>query len=136
MAGTAYVAGTLIQGLLILNYPNTYDYQTWHGTLLFYAVLAFALIINTYVGRLLPQIESMMLFFHVLGFLAILITIVYLAPHQPAKEVFTNFLNLGGWKTDGLSFFVGLVTAMDAFPGLDAADHIGNIPLPREFEAC
>ena len=131
-----------MQGLLILNYPN-YDYQRWHGTLLFYAVLAFALFINTYLGRLLPQIESMMLLFHVLGFFGILIPLVYLAPHQPANEVFTTFLNTGDWSSNGLSFFVGLITAMDSFPGgheikhcktllineylgLDAADHIGK----------
>ena len=125
MAGTAYVAGTLVQGLLILNRPD-YDYQRWHGTLLFYAVVAFSLFINTYLGRLLPQIESMMLFFHILGFFGILIPLVYLAPHQSAKEVFTTFYNGGDWSTNGLSFFVGLVTAMDAFPGLDAADHIGT----------
>ena len=106
----------MIQGLLILNYPG-YDYQRWHGTLLFYAVMAFALFVNTYLGRLLPQIESIMLLFHILGFFGILIPLVYLAPHQPASEVFSTFLNLGNWDTTTLSFFVGLVTAMDSFPG-------------------
>lgn len=125
VAGTAYVAGTLVQGLLILNHPS-YDYQRWHGTLLFYAVVALSLFINTYLGRLLPQIESLMLFFHILGFFGILIPLVYLAPHRPAKEVFTTFYNGGDWSTSGLSFFIGLVTAMDAFPGVDAADHIGK----------
>lgn len=62
VAACAFVAGTLIQGLLILSYPD-YEYQRWHGTLLFYAVLGFALFVNTYLGRVLPQIESMMLFF-------------------------------------------------------------------------
>ncbi len=65
-----------------------------------------------------------MLFFHILGFFGILIPLVYLAPHQSAKEVFGTFYNGGDWSTSGLSFFVGLVTAMDAFLGLDAADHI------------
>ncbi|KAL2043899.1 hypothetical protein N7G274_003419 [Stereocaulon virgatum] len=125
VAGTAYVSGTLIQGLLILNYPN-YGYQRWHGTMLFYAALAFALFVNTFLGRLLPRIESGMLFFHILGFFGLIIPLVYLAPHRPASEVFGNFLNLGDFKTSGLSFFVGLVTAMDAFPGLDAADHIAE----------
>ncbi|KAM0800484.1 amino acid transporter-like protein [Usnea florida] len=125
VAGVAYIAGTLVQGLLILNYPS-YDYQRWHGTLLFYAVLAFALFVNTYLGRHLPQIESMMLLFHILGFFGILIPLVYLAPHQPANEVFTNFLNKGDWSTTALSFFVGLISATNSFPGLDAADHIAE----------
>ena len=116
VAGVAYISGTLVQGILILNYPS-YDYQRWHGTLLFYAVLAFALFINTYLGRLLPRIESMMLLFHILGFFGILIPLVYLSPHQPANEVFTNFLNMGDWSTTALSFFVGLISATNSFPG-------------------
>lgn len=116
MAATAYVSGTLVQGLLILNYPN-YDFQRWHGTLLFYAALAFALFINTFFNRLLPAIESLMLLFHILGFFGLLIPLVHLSPHQPAKEVFTHFLNLGEWSTQGLSFFVGLITVAGSFPG-------------------
>ena len=143
VAADAYIAGTLVQGLFILNYPG-YEYQRWHGTLLFYAVLAFALFINTYLGRLLPQIETMMLLFHILGFFGILIPLVTLAPHQPATEVFTNFLNMGDWSTQTLSFFVGLISATNAIfgkfeaksssflmltnecVGIDAADHIGK----------
>lgn len=116
LVATTYVSGTLVQGLLILNYPD-YDYQRWHGTLLVYAVLAFALFINTYMGRLLPKIESLILLFHILGFLGLLIPLVYLSPHQPTKEVFTHFLNLGGWSTTGLSFFVGLITSSGSFAG-------------------
>ena len=116
VAGTAYVTGTLVQGLLILNYPG-YDYKRWHGTLLFYAALAIALFINTYLGRILPQIEITMFLFHILGFFGVLIPLVYLAPHQPASEVFTTFLNLGDWSTTTLAFFVGLISAMDSFPG-------------------
>ena len=110
------MTGTQIQGLLVLNYPS-YDYQRWHGTLLFYAVLSLALFVNTYLGRLLPQIESMMLLIHILGFFGILIPLVYLSPHQSAKFVFTDFLNLGGWSSKPLSFFIGLITALDSFPG-------------------
>lgn len=106
----------MIQGLLVLNHPS-YDFQRWHGTLLFYAVLGFALLLNTFCGWLLPQIETLMLLFHILGFFAILTPLVYLAPHQSASEVFTRFQNLGGWSTDGLSFFVGIITCASAFPG-------------------
>ncbi|KAF4630595.1 hypothetical protein G7Y89_g7543 [Cudoniella acicularis] len=125
VAGIGFVSGTMIQGLLILNYPE-YIAQQWHATLLFYAVLSIALFINTYLGRVLPQIESLMLFFHIMGFCGILIPILYLAPHQDAMGVFTTFMNLGGWKTNFLSICVGLLTAMEAFPGLDAADHIAE----------
>ena len=116
MAATAYVTGTLVQGLIILNYPD-YDFQRWHGTLLFYAALAFALFINTALSRVLPAIEILMLMFHLGGFLALLIPLIHLSPHQSGKEVFTHFLNLGGWSTQGLSFFVGVITVANSFPG-------------------
>ena len=115
-AGAAYVSGTLVQGLLILNYPK-YGYQRWHGTLLFYAFTVLALFVNTYLGRLLPRIEPMMLLVHVLGFFAILIPLVYFSPHQRADFVFQEFLNLGGWSGKPLSFFVGLITALNCFLG-------------------
>lgn len=116
VAATTYITGALIQALLTLNNP-TYNYQRWHGTLLFYAILALALFVNTYLGRMLPRIESMMFFFHILGWFVVLIPLVYLAPHRSAKEVFTTFLNEGEWSTSTLAFFVGLATPMTAFPG-------------------
>lgn len=115
-AAAAYVAGTLVQGLLVLNYPS-YNYQRWHGALLLYAVVFLALFVNTYLGRFLPQIEAMMLLFHILGFFGILIPLVYLSPHQRAEFVLTDFLNLGDWNSKVLAFFVGLISAMNSFPG-------------------
>jgi choline transport protein len=116
VANTCFICGTLIQGLIILN-DEEYNPQRWHGTLLFWAVLAFGLIINTWLGRLLPRVESLMLFLYVFGFFAVLIPVVYLAPHKSAKEVFTTFQNLGEWNTMTLSFFVGFITTMGSFIG-------------------
>ena len=86
-----------------------------HGSLLFYAVLAFSLISNTCFARL-PQIENLILLFHILGSLDIIISLVYLAPHQLAREAFTDFLNLGNWSIKALSFFFGLISATSPFP--------------------
>lgn len=116
MASGAFLGGTLIQGLLILNY-DSYNPQRWHGTLLFYAVLAVSLLVNTYLARMLPTIESTILVLHILGFFGILITLVYFAPHQSPGDVFANFQFSSGWDSDGLSFLVGLTTSMFAFIG-------------------
>ena len=109
-----------------MNYPDTYTPTNWQGTLLFYAIIALALFINTYLARVLPQIEALILLIHLLGFLCVLIPLVYLAPHSSASEVFQSFNNGGGWPADGLSFFIGTVTPMFAFIGIDAASHIGK----------
>lgn len=94
--------------------------------MLYYAALSISLFINTYLGRLLPQIESAALFLHVLGFLAIVITLLYLGDHQPASFVFTTFLNEGGWSSTGLAALIGSVSITNAFCGLDGVDHIGE----------
>ena len=114
LASGAFLGGTSIQGLLVLNYPS-YDFQQWHGTLLYYAIVAMALFVKTYLGRLLPKIEAMVLIVHVVGFFGILIPLVYFAPHGSTRDVFANFQNSGGWSTTGLSFFIGLTTSMLTF---------------------
>lgn len=125
VASVAYVAGTTIQGLLVLNYPS-YAFQRWHGVLLFYAVVAVALFVNTYLARQLPRIEALILFIHIFGFFAVLIPWVYLAPSSPPSEVFASFSFTGGWPSDGLSFFIGISPSMYSFIGVDAASHIAE----------
>lgn len=115
----------MIQGLIVLNNQD-YQPQRWQGTLLFYAVMLVGLIFNTYLVRYLPQIEGLILIIHIGGFLAVLIPLVYLAPHSNATEVFTRFENGGKWSSQGLSFFVGLVTGVYSFLGADSACHMGT----------
>ncbi|KAF7592273.1 hypothetical protein BBP40_000404 [Aspergillus hancockii] len=100
--------------------------QNWHGTLLFWAVAVFSVGINSVGGNLLPRFEGLILILHILGFFAILIPLTYMADHSSRKEVFTQFLNLGDWPTQGLSFFIGLVGCVFAFAGGDAAVHMSE----------
>lgn len=122
--GSIFV-GTMIQGLIILNYP-TYDSQQYHGTFLCWAVIAVAVFINTVISGLLPAIEGLILIFHILGFFAILITLVYLAPHGTAGDVFKTVLNEGNWRTQGLSYCVGFIGNVATFVGADAAVHMSE----------
>ena len=76
LAGSGYLCGVQIEALIQLHNPS-YVPQQWHGTLLFWATVTIAILINTVVGQLLPPIEAIMLVIHVLGFFAILIPLVY-----------------------------------------------------------
>ena len=125
LAGSAFLGGTMIQGLVSLNRPE-YHAERWHGTLILYAILLIALFVNTYLARLLPEIESYVLILHIVGFFCVIIPLTYLAPHHSAKEVFATFTNAGGWEDKGLSFFVGVSTSMFAFLGVDAGSHMGK----------
>ncbi|TVY90274.1 Choline transport protein [Lachnellula willkommii] len=71
VASGGYLTGTLIQGLIALTVPE-YKPKSWHRTLLFWAVIFFAIFINTVVSNLLPKFEGLILILHLLGFFAIL----------------------------------------------------------------
>jgi choline transport protein len=115
-ASEGYLAGSLIQGMIILNNPN-YVPKPYQGTLLFWAAILFAVFINTAVSKALPKVEGLMLVFHVAGFFGLLIPLVYLAPHSDSSTVFTMFLNEGEWQTQGLSFMIGLIGPVFNFLG-------------------
>jgi hypothetical protein len=38
-------------GLLVLNYPETYVFRSWHGTLLTMAILSLSVLINTFFAQ-------------------------------------------------------------------------------------
>ncbi len=105
-ASSGYLIETLIQALIIFT-NTTYVPTAWQGMLLYWAVILFAVFINTIASRTLAKFEGVVLILHIFGFLAVLIPLVYLGPHSDAS-IYTTFLNEGGWSSQGLSFFVGL----------------------------
>lgn len=117
--------GTIIQGLIILNYPD-YEPKNFHGAFLAWAVIAVAIFVNIVIAGLLPVLEGVILFIHVLGFIAILITLVYLSPHGSAEDVFFRTLNEGNWPTQGLSFCIGFIGNVATFVGADASIHMAE----------
>ncbi|KAI1646302.1 putative GABA permease [Daldinia loculata] len=123
-ASAAYLIGTLLQSVIILAKPD-YSPQPWQAMLFLWAILAFAVFINTVASKTLAKFEGLILILHILGFLGILIPLVYLAPHGDAS-IFTTFVNEGGWPTQGLSFMVGLPSAVFSLIGADSAVHMAE----------
>lgn len=123
LASIAFISGTLIQGLLVLDNP-TYVFERWHGTLLVIAIIAFAIIFNTFLAQRLPMVEGLVLIIHLLGFFAIVIPLWILAPRNSAQDVFTQFSNGGGWSSTGLSVMVGMLSPIYALLGVDSAVHM------------
>ncbi|KAI5783698.1 amino acid/polyamine transporter I [Geopyxis carbonaria] len=125
-ASGVLLCGTMVQGLVVLNKPD-FEAKAWQATLMFYAVIAMVLFINTYLARLLPSIEVVFLVIHCLGFFGVLIPLVYLGQgNNDTAGVFQTFFNGGLWSTNGLSFFVGSVSTMFAFVGVDGATHMAE----------
>lgn len=135
-AATSFMAGTMIQGLLVLNYPD-YVFERWHGTLLVFAVAGFAVIFNTVLAKKLPLIEGVVLVIHIFGFFAILVPLWVLGPRGDARTVFTEFSNFTGWNSAGTATIVGVLGAILPLLGGDAPVHLSEelrdaaITLPR-----
>ena len=85
LAGSGFLGGQQIVALATLN-NSTYEFQRWQVTLIFWAMVIVAILINTVVASILPKIESMVLIIHVLGFFAVLIPIVYVSEFEFGRE--------------------------------------------------
>ncbi|KAL4759206.1 putative GABA permease [Aspergillus foveolatus] len=121
----AMLAGTIIQGLIVLNNPG-YNFERWHGTLLVIAITTFSIFFNTFLARNLPMVEALILIIHVVGLFAIIIPLWVLAPRNNAKAVFTEFNNGGGWNSDGTATLVGFSTTITAMIGYDCSVHMSE----------
>ena len=118
-------AGTIIQGLLILDYPD-YDAKRYQGTLLTWAVVAVAVFINVVVPGMLPKFEIFIVFFHTAGFITIIAVLWRYSEIGSAHSVFATSLNEGGWPTQGLSYCVGFLGNVATFVGADASVHMAE----------
>jgi len=124
VASIAFLAGTMIQGLLVLN-ESTYVFERWHGTLLVLAITTFAIIFNTFLGTKLPIVQNCFLAIHLIGLVAIIVPMWVLGPRASAKEVFIGGLyNGGGWNSIGTSTLIGLLTPLGALLGMDCSVHM------------
>lgn len=69
-------------------------------------------IFNIWGARILPMFQNLLLILHIFGFTALIIILWVVARVQPAKAVFREFANEGGWSTMGLSLMVGQISAI------------------------
>ncbi|CAI6033548.1 unnamed protein product [Clonostachys chloroleuca] len=108
-AGT--FAGVMqIQSWIIL-FKEDYVYERWHTSLLKY----------------LHYMIFLAMFAHIFGYLA---TPIYLLVNVKEKNtatyVFTDFTNLSGWESPGISWSIGLLTSAIGFVNWDSALHMAE----------
>ncbi|KAK3654172.1 hypothetical protein LTR56_004227 [Elasticomyces elasticus] len=115
------------QALLVLNYRTTYMFQRWHGTLIYLLITWMGAVVNVGFARWLPRLEGFLLVWHILGFFAILIPLVYLAPEQnTASFVWTSTADADAWPNYGIALCIGVTTSTFPFVGYDAASHMAE----------
>lgn len=125
-ASAPFLAGTMVQGLIVLNDP-TYVFKRWHGTLLYWAILVVALVINIWGSRILPHVEYATMVLHVALFIVLLVVICVVSPTKnSATFVFTDFENETGWRNDGVAWCVGMLSSAYVLVGYDGATHLSE----------
>jgi amino acid transporter len=115
-ASGSFLTGTIIQALLVINYPD-YNPTAWQGTLFVFAMVLVLFIVNIWGAPIWAAIQNILMFLHVAFFLVVVIILWAKAPHQSARVVFTEFSNGGGWSSMGLSVLVGQITAIYSLLG-------------------
>lgn len=111
-ASGSFLTGTIIQGLISVRNPD-YTAPGWQGTLLVFSMVLVIYICNVYFAELMPVLSNLLMILHVLSWAAILIVLWAMAPHQSAEAVFvTNWKNIGGLPTMGVSVMVGQISAI------------------------
>ncbi|KAI2618103.1 putative GABA transporter [Hypoxylon sp. NC1633] len=120
-----YIIATMLQGIIVLTNP-TYVPENWHTVLLIWLATLFAVMVNSTTSRAIAKFEGAILVLHLAGFFGVLVPMVYFAHHKDPAEVFTTFLNAGGWSTDGLSFVVGMPAIAGSLLGADCAVHMSE----------
>lgn len=110
---------------MVQNDP-TYGYHRWHGTLLIFAVMLVVFLVNSIGTKLLSLVEGFVLVLHLSGFLAILVPLLYFSRHGSSKEVWATFTDSAGWGSNGLAWFVGLISANLPLIGYDGPAHLAE----------
>ncbi|KAF2098206.1 amino acid transporter [Rhizodiscina lignyota] len=125
VATESLFAGTIIQGLLILRYPD-YDSKMWQGTLLTWLVIAVNVAINVLIPGIIPRFELFWMALHLTAYVAIMAALLSTADIGSAHTVFLTSLNEGGWSTQGLSYCIGFLGNVATFVGADASVHMAE----------
>jgi hypothetical protein len=130
LAGCAYIAGTLVQGLIIQNLGTAYNFQRWHGSLLTLVFILLAIVFNTFLARKLPLLEVLFVIFHILG-VVIFIPVWVFSPRRDVQggSPLIEFYNAGGWVSNGLATMVGTIAPVAGLIGLDCSVHMGMLSL-------
>ncbi|KAM0237823.1 hypothetical protein ACHAP5_008892 [Fusarium lateritium] len=135
-SSAAFSAGLQAQALVIVN-DSSYIPQRWQGMLFYWAILVYGLVLNIWGHRALPFTNTVSGIIHITGFVAIVIVLGVMSPKNSASFVFTEVTSYSGWKSEGVSWLVGLLSAVYPFLGYDAACHLAeemphasrNVPL-------
>ncbi|KAI1617196.1 amino acid transporter-like protein [Exophiala viscosa] len=128
LAGAAsglFICSTLIQSLIEITNAD-FVFPNWQYTLMSIAFLVTTIFFNTWGAKSLPSVETASLIGHMLFFVVTIIPLWVMCPKNSAKEVFTSFVDNGGWGNMGTACLVSQVAVLYCNLGSDSACHISE----------
>lgn len=125
VASSVFVVTTLIESMI--NITNAaFGFPNWQYTLIMLAFLVITIFFNTWGAKILPMLEIVSLFGHMLGFIVTLVPLWVMCSKNSAHDVFLNVVNNGGWSNTGTACLVSQVTVMYCNLGSDSVVHISE----------
>ncbi|TVY39738.1 Choline transport protein [Lachnellula subtilissima] len=131
-AATFLITSQLIWALVqICN--STFITQPWHFYVAYLAAGVFSVLINVPLFRWYPYLlKGLVVYINVGALFIIIVLLVRAHPKQSAEYVFVDIVNLTGWSSNGVVFFLGLLPGLTAVNGFDCAAHMAEeMPAPR-----
>lgn len=132
-AASALLASQLIWSLVLVVH-TTFTVQPWHYYMGFIGPAILAVTLNIPLFKLYPyMLKSMVAYINVGSLFILIVLLDRTHPKQSASFVFADVVNLTGWKSDGVVFFLGLLPGVTAVNGFEGAAHLADeIPHPEK----
>lgn len=125
LASTLLFMAQIVLAMVEICFPSFVG-KPWHAYLIYIAFSLVSLAVNlpmffkaypVLAGAAIPVINVTSLF--------LMVSLLARAePKQSASEVFTQFVNETGWKSNGVVFFLGLLPGITCVGGFDASTHV------------
>lgn len=125
LAGSTSSLSNILLGLVTTNYAG-YEYRPWHLTVAIITQLVVAGLLNTYLFRIVPWLESIAAVMHVVLFLIFVGVLLALSPRQDAHFVFFGTSDDSGWHDTVVSWNLGLLVPAWGFIGFDGVVHMSE----------
>ncbi|KAH9907150.1 amino acid/polyamine transporter I [Xylariomycetidae sp. FL2044] len=125
LASSVYVIAFQVQACLNVTRPD-YEFTGWQIVLIMWAILAATVAFNTWGSSFFPQLETMSLIGHVVGFFVVMIPLWVLCEKNSAYDVFLSFSDQSGWDDMGMAYILSQIYVIWCCFGSDSIVHIAE----------
>ncbi|KAA8624967.1 hypothetical protein TUN199_09426 [Pyrenophora tritici-repentis] len=122
-AGAFSFMSNTLSGLIIFNSPS-YEPQPWHSTVFLIAFLVVPLVLNLYLRQIINYLETVGGIFHVVLFVAVVMTLCTLAKHSTPTYVFKTLHTDAGWVNPRVAFSIGMLATAYPISSFDGVLHM------------